>query len=312
MKDKKILVTGGAGLLGMNLTKALRGAGAKVTATYHHKQASVEYANVDYIHTDLTFFADCLKVCTEQDYVIMSAAVIAGAKGMSDKSIDLVTPNNLIQLNLLKASHEAGVKKVIFFGSTTEYPDTGKSVKEEEAFIGDPYEKYFPIGWYKRYGEKLCEWYNKLGMNVVVLRPSNIYGPHDNFDPATSHVTAALIRKVLERQNPLVVWGDGSESRDLIYVDDMVDAVLWAIGHLNGYNPVNIGSGINVTVKEILDILCGLEGFSPLIQYDNTQPTMIPIRKVDVSKATGLGFQARIPIKEGLRQTIKWYKENLC
>ena len=147
-------------------------------------------------------------------------------------------------------------------------------------------------------------------MPSVVVRPSNIYGPHDDFDPATSHVMAATIRKVVERQNPLKVWGTGDDVRDLIYIDDFIDALILATEKIDTYDPVNIGLGKGYSIKQVLQMLMEIEGCGDLkIEYDSSKPSMIPIRLIDVSKAQRqLGFQAQTEVREGMVKTIAWYK----
>jgi GDP-L-fucose synthase len=166
----------------------------------------------------------------------------------------------------------------------------------------------------KRFGEVLCRIYGeKLSrtMTTLVLRPSNIYGPHDKFDPATSHVTAALVRRVVERENPLRVWGTGDDVRDLVYVDDMVEAIVRALEKLDSFTVLNVGLGRGHSVKEILQTILELDGYADArVEFDPTKPTTIPMRLVDVSKTERLlGFRPGIDLREGLRRTIQWYRE---
>ena len=149
-------------------------------------------------------------------------------------------------------------------------------------------------------------------MPTLVVRPSNIYGPYDDFDPATSHVMAATIRKVVERQNPLKVWGTGDDVRDLIYIDDFIDGLVLATEKLNGYDPVNIALGKGYSIKQLLAMLMEIESCQGLkIEYDAGKPSMIPIRLIDVGKAERkLGFRAHTDVREGMIKTIEWYKAN--
>ena len=224
-----------------------------------------------------------------------------------------VTPNVLMNSQMLDACYRAGVKKVMWLSSTTGYPPSDdKNVTEDEMFDGEPYEKYYFVGWMKRFTEVLCSMYGRLAkpMSCVVLRPSNIYGPHDKFDPGKSHVLPALIKKVVERQSPLEVWGDGNDVRDFIYVDDMVDAIVVGMQKIDGYDPINIGSGQTYTVKEILNVILDIEGYETEIVFNSAKPSMIPVRKVDVSKAHRImGFQAITGIEKGIRNTIEYYKK---
>jgi GDP-L-fucose synthase len=214
---------------------------------------------------------------------------------------------------LLQAAYEAGVEKFVWPSSTTGYPASPQPMREEDMFEGEPFEKYYFSGWMKRFTEVLCRMYGeklRQRMPTLVLRPTNVYGPHDKFDPARSHVTAALIRKVVERRRPLEVWGTGDDVRDLIYVDDMVDATLLAAQNLDEYTVLNIGFGESYSVKQVLQTILELEGWEDAeVVFDPSKPTMIPVRRVDVSAAQKLlGFRARVDLREGLRRTLAWYR----
>jgi GDP-L-fucose synthase len=157
------------------------------------------------------------------------------------------------------------------------------------------------------YGERLAR-----PMTTIVLRPTNVYGPRDDFEFATSHVIPALVRKTIERWDPIEVWGDGSEVRDVIYVDDMVEAMVLAAARLERYAAINIGLGKGYSVRELLSLILELDGYGAAkITYDPSKPTMIPLRLVDTSKAQSLlGFRARTDVREGLRRTIDWYRSS--
>ena len=180
-------------------------------------------------------------------------------------------------------------------------------------FDGEPFEKYYFSGWAKRFAEVLCRMYGEKlspGMTTIVLRPTNIYGPNDDFEFATSHVLPALIRKSVERCNPFEVWGDGSEVRVVIHVDDMVEAMMLAVERLEGYVALNIGLGKGYSVREILDLVLDLDGFRDArVTYNKDRPTMIAGRSVDFSKAGELiGYKPKVGLREGLRRTIDWYR----
>ncbi|MBA3966161.1 MAG: NAD-dependent epimerase/dehydratase family protein, partial [Nitrospirales bacterium] len=197
------------------------------------------------------------------------------------------------------------------------YPPSGdRPVSEAEMFAGDPYEAYFSVGWMKRYGEVLCRIYSekiKDPMKTVVVRPSNVYGPYDKFDFERSHVTAALIRKVVERQDPLEVWGTGEDVRDLLYVDDFIAAVMLAMATLDRFDPVNIGFGKGCRVRDVLNTILEVDGFKNAhVVVNPTKPSMIPVRLVDVEKArVQLGFSPKINLQAGLKKTLRWYREQI-
>jgi GDP-L-fucose synthase len=167
----------------------------------------------------------------------------------------------------------------------------------------------------KRYSEILCKVYAqkiKNGMPTVVVRPSNVYGPHDKFDFERSHMFAALLRRVVERQSPMVIWGTGSDVRDLIYVDDFVDGLMLAFEAVKDYLVVNIAAGETWSVKEVLDTMLKTDGFDgAVVNYDASKPQTTKMRKVDISKARSmLGFKAKVSLAEGIRRTAAWYRKN--
>ena len=198
----------------------------------HRREPIVKNETIDYVRCDLLDMEDCHKVAEGMDYVFMCAANTSGAAVIASTPLAHVTPNIIMNARLLEASYSAKVNKFVFLSSNAAYPPSGdRYVKEKEMFDGDPYETYFGVGWMKRYTEILCRMYTeklKNPMKTVVIRPSNIYGPYDDFEFATSHVMAATLRKVIERHNPIEVWGSGNDVRDLVYIDDFVDAVMLA------------------------------------------------------------------------------------
>ena len=314
-KGANVLVAGGAGFIGVNLILRLLSLGCQVRATIHKRPAVIQNSAIEYMQVDLTSMEDCYKVVEGIDYVFMCAANTSGAAVIATTPLVHVTPNIVINAQILEAAYSAKVKKFIWLSSNAAYPPSGDwPVKEDEMFSGDPYDIYFGVGWMKRYTEILCRLYSeklKNPMTTVVLRPSNVYGPYDDFDFATSHMMAATIRKVVERHNPIQVWGTGNDIRDLIYVDDFIDALILAAEKLQRFDPINIGFGKGYSVKEILKITLDVDRFKEVeIIYDPTKPSMIPIRLIDTEKAGKiLGFKARIDVEEGIRKTIEWYRK---
>jgi GDP-L-fucose synthase len=312
-QGESILVTGAAGLIGSHLVRRLAQAGAHVRATLRRRQPPVREPGVEYITCDLTRPRYCREVVRGVRHVFHCAAVTSGAATTAHTPMVHVTPNVVMNARLLHAAYDAGVEKFVFLSSTTGYPNTDQPVLEEDMFRGDPFEKYYFAGWMKRFTEVMCRMYGeKLSprMSTVVLRPTNVYGPHDKFSPRRSHVTAALIRKVVERQDPIEVWGDGTDVRDLLYVEDCVDAMLRAAERLSGHVALNIGLGKGHRVQELLDLILELDGYqNAKVVFNPDKPTMIPVRLVDVTKARDLlGFEATTDLREGLRRTIDWYR----
>lgn len=314
LDNKKVLITGATGFVGVNLVNRLLSTGASVRATIHKKEPLIYDGRIDYISCDLTRMEDCRKVVEGIDYVFHCAASTSGAAIIEKTPLVHVTPNIVMNSQLLEAAYFAKVKKFLWISSSTGYPSTDdRPVKEEEMMDGEPYEKYFFVGWMKRYTEVLCRMYSvklKNPMMTIVLRPTNIYGEHDDFEFETSHVFAALLRRVVERQNPIEVWGTGDDVRDLIYIDDFVDAMLLGIEKSDCYNAFNIGLGLGYSIKEILKMMLEVDAYTDAeIVFNPSKPTTIPIRLVDTTKAeTILGFKASTSLREGIKKTIKWYR----
>lgn len=315
-KGKNVLVTGGTGFVGINVILRLLDQGAHVRATLHKKAPILKDARVEYIYCDLLSKEDCRRIVKDMDYCFMCAANTSGAAVIALTPLVHVTPNIVMNAQMLEAAYEAKIRKFIWLSSNAAYPPSGdRNIKEEEMFDADPYDIYFGVAWMKRYTEILCRMYSqklKNPMTTVVVRPSNIYGPHDDFDFATSHVMAASLRKVIERHAPIKVWGTGDDIRDLIYIDDFVDALMLAAEKINTYDPVNIGLGKGYSIKDIFKIALEVEGCSAAkLEFDTTKPSMIPVRLIDTTKARNLlGFKAQTDIRQGIQKTILWYKNN--
>jgi GDP-L-fucose synthase len=306
-------VAGATGLIGSHLVNRLLAEGARVRASHWKREVAIQHLSLEAMRADLTRGEDCRRVVRDVEWVFLCAASSSGAHTIASTPMVHVTPNVLINSQMLEAAYEAGVKKFVWLGSTVAYPPSDQPMREQQMFEGEPFDKYYFAGWTKRFTEILCRMYGeKLArrMTTIVLRPTNVYGPNDDFEFATSHVIPALIRKVVERWDPIEVWGDGSEVRDAIYVDDMVDAMVLAAQRLEHYETVNVGLGRGHNVNEILRMLLELEGYRDArIKYDGSKPTMIPIRLIDTSKAQRLlDFRAKVDLREGLRRTMEWYR----
>lgn len=315
-KSKKVLVAGGAGFVGSNLIKKLLDLNCEIYATYHKKSPQLKDRKVKYIKADLTSKKGCARVLRNMDLVFMCAANTSGAAVIEKNPLVHVTPNILMNTLMLEAAYEAKVKKFLFISSNAVYPPFDHPVKESEMMKGEPYEKYFPVAWMKRFGEILCEIYStKISspMTTIVVRPANIYGPYDDFDFKTSHVIPALIRKAVEKHSPLEVWGDGTEIKDLIYAEDAVYGMLLAMEKIDEFKPVNIGTGKQINVQQVLDVIlraCNYENAK--IFFNKSKPTMIPKRLIDVTLAKRLlGFRAKTSFDVGVRKTIDWYRNSL-
>lgn len=313
--NKKILVAGGAGFIGSNLVERLISLGANVRATIHKKDPVIINDKIEYVKCDLLRMEDCRKVVDGMDYVFMCAANTSGAAVIASTPLVHVTPNIIMNSQILEAAYMAKVKKFIFLSSNAAYSPSGdRPVREDEMFDGDPYDIYFGVGWMKRYTEILCRLYSqklKNPMHSVVVRPSNIYGPYDDFDFATSHMMAATIRKVIERNAPISIWGTGDDIRDLIYIDDFIDGLVLAAEKISVFDCLNIAQGKAYSLKQVLHMILEIDGYkNAQVVFDRTKPSMIPVRLIDVSKAKDiLGFRAKTDISDGIAKTIAWYRK---
>jgi len=310
-KSKKILVAGGSGFVGINLANKLAGFKANVVASYNKnfsfkKNSNVKYRKYDFLQPD-----QCKEACNNIDYVFMCAANTSGAKVISSTPLVHLTPNMIMNMNMLEAAYETGVKKFLFISSNTVYPLTDYPVKEDD-ITNEFFDAYHIVGWMKRFTEIVCDMYSnkiKKPMNTVIVRPGNLYGPHDKFDPEKSKVIPALITRAVKKQNPFNVWGDGKDLKDFIYIDDYIDGMLLAMQKLSNSTPINIASGQPITIREVLKyILKASNHLDAEIFYDSSKPSMIPKRIIDISFAKKmLDWQPKISIEEGIKKTVNWY-----
>tara|TARA_R100001129_G_scaffold186662_2_gene179916 strand:+ start:1230 stop:2201 length:972 start_codon:yes stop_codon:yes gene_type:complete len=318
MQDKKVLVTGGTGFIGLNIVKGLVERGFSDIVVTTHTERDYYYnlkdnKNITLVKCDLTNREECDAVTKDIDILILASAVSFGASFIQNNPLGLVNDNIIMNVNLLDCAYKNNVQKIVYFGSTTGYPDTAEVMHEENMFDGDPFDRYFSVGWMKRYTEVLMRLYaEKLQlMDCTVLRLSNVYGPYDKFNLETSHVLPAMVRKFCENIFPLEIWGDGEDSRDLIYVDDVVEAVIRSFD-CTGFNAYNIGYGSNYTVNDIVNMLCDIHNLKPEIVYVKNKPKMIKKRRVSVDKAKEeLGFSATTTLESGLKLTSNWLSNNI-
>tara|TARA_B100001057_G_scaffold499567_1_gene610736 strand:+ start:1120 stop:2103 length:984 start_codon:yes stop_codon:yes gene_type:complete len=314
-KEKKVLVTGGTGFVGTNFVQQLLLMEAKVIVPVHKRKSRIEHRNLTLINADLQSLEDCIMLCEDIDYIFHAAGTVSAASMTVQNPMSAISTNLIITLRILEAAMIKKVKKVLLFSSgTTGYPKYDFPVKEEDMFKDPPADVYFGYGWSRRYTELLGEFVTqKSDVNISICRPSAVYGRYDDFDPKTSHVIPALIRRAVEKEKPYVVWGTGDEIRDFIHVKDLVRGCLLLLEKNKSFDPVNIASGDVITIKEIVDIIIKeTKHENAELTFDETKPTTIPKRMINVSKANNeLGFNSSINIKEGLQDTIKWYKQEM-
>jgi len=314
---KNVLICGGAGLLGQSLIPKLLAEGAKVRATEHTKQIDPQHRDkVDVLDVDLYTdwrFQNSDRLLDGIDIVLWCAARVGGAKAIRESPSDLIIYNGNMTSNFMREA--AGkVDRFAFVSSSYIYPDTGTPNKEGEGFGADPPDIHFGLGWIKRYLETLCRHFQLVTKTkFAIIRPTNYYGPWDNYDPETSHVVPALVRKTVERQDPLEIWGDGTEERCFTYVDDVAEGLMRTVEKCPQKNkgpvPLNICTRQVHTVENVAYNLFNLIGFRPDVKHMLNKPTAIPYKVSDPSKAKEiLGFECTTTLRDGLRKTIEWYK----
>jgi GDP-L-fucose synthase len=312
LKDKKIVVTGGSGFIGTHFLKELLNRGARVRTSINKSQLQFKSDEL-IVYEDLNLLSldDCLKLTEDADYVIHCAGEVAHPSSVpTDVQISL-KQLNLIG-NVLEACAKNGVKRFLDLNSSTGYPDNRRPLTEDEYWVGEPYKSYYGYGWMRRYREKLMEHVSKFsGLEIALARCTAIFGPHDNFNPETCHVVPALIKRVLDDENPFTAWGSPDVVRDFLYVKDVVDGALLILEKGESMRPYNLGYGGGISIGEILDTILKVTGKNPEIVWDNTKPTTIPYRAVSTDRIQNeLGFKPKFTFEEGMKETIKWYREN--
>ena len=305
-KDQKILVTGGAGFLGKQVIAQLIKAGASpdlITAP-----RSKEF--------DLRSLATCERVVQGQDLIIHLAAHVGGIGLNREKPAELFYDNLMMGVQLIHAAYQANVQKFVCIGTICAYPNfTPVPFKETDLWNGYPEVTNAPYGVAKKaLLVQLQSYRQQYGFNGIYLLPVNLYGPEDNFDPRSSHVIPALIRKVYEAQQrgdrSISVWGDGTPTREFVYSEDAAMAIVKAAETYNEPEPVNIGTGLEISIKNLIYLICELMGFDGEIVWETDKPNGQPRRCLDVGRAKqGFGFTAQVDFREGLNKTIAWYRQ---
>jgi GDP-L-fucose synthase len=304
--DKRILVTGGAGFLGQHLVQALRKRGStEIVIPRRNQHDLTREAAVEQLYRE-----------AQPEVVIHLAAVVGGIGANSENPGRFLYENLLMGALLMEYGRRAGVQKFVSVGTICSYPKfTPVPFREEDLWNGYPEETNAPYGLAKKMllvqGQAYRQQY---GFNSIYLLPVNLYGPGDQFDLESSHVIPALIRKCLEaveRGEPeIVCWGDGTPTREFLYVEECAEAIVLATEKYNGVDPVNIGAGFEISIKELVELIAELVGFHGRIVWDTTKPNGQPRRMLDTSRAWKLfGFQAKINFREGLLRTIKHYRK---
>jgi len=311
-EDKVVLVTGGSGFIGTNLVEELLKQGAKVRVTVYNRPMNIENDRIETVYADLYRIEDCLEAVKGVNYVCHAGGGAIGAAVTAGNPMSAIAANMITTIQVIQAAWMEGVERFLLLSSHTTYPNAEYPIKEEEMWSGPTDPSYFGYGWMRRYLERLAEFVvSRSDMKIALIRPTAAYGRWDNFDPATSHVIPALIRRALEKEDPYIVWGSDDVVRDFINASDLARGGLLALEKYAICDSVNIGCGEAVTIGEIVQMILKVTGHqNAKVEYDISKPTTIPFRMVDTSKAKQvLDFEPQVPLEEGLRDTVEWYKE---
>ncbi len=305
LRGKRVLVTGGAGFLGGAVVEALRRRGCSQITVPRSRDC------------DLTDAAaiDALLRHERPEVLFHLAAVVGGIGANRENPGRFFYENAIMGIQLIEYARRYSVGKTIVAGTVCAYPKFAPvPFKEETLWDGYPEETNAPYGIAKKALLVQCQAYREqYGMNAIYLLPVNLYGPRDNFDPRSSHVIPALIRKAVDardaRSDEIVVWGDGSATREFLYVDDAAEGIVAAAERYDGAEPVNLGSGEEISIRELVGTIAELCNFRGRIEWDTDKPNGQPRRKLDTTRAErGFGWHSTTTLREGLRKTIEWYE----
>ena len=312
-----ILVAGGSGFVGTNLiNKLYSNKNIKIKATFNKRKPIIKLKNVSYTKCDLTNYKECLRVLNNVDVVFMFASTLSTVRLMKKEPLGPIRNNTTLNINMLEASYKLGIKNYIWLSSSTGYPESSSVLKEEDFFLNEPPVSYLPVGYMHRYIEKLCKLYYEASnkkMNIVVLRPSAIYGVYDNFDLKTCHILPAFIKQFAEKDKFIEIYGNGEQKRDWVFIDDLIEACLFSLKKLYGYNVINIVSGKLTSSNEIIKILKLISKNKTIkIIYKKTNNIIPKKRSFDATKAfKTFGFKSKTSIYDGLKKTYIWYCNDL-
>jgi GDP-L-fucose synthase len=308
--DSRVLVAGANGMVGSAIVRNLESKG--YTNIIKGTRDDVDFTNQD--ETERYFCSE------EPEYVFVAAAKVGGIMANSNYKADFLTENLQIQTNLIQQSYNFGVKKLLFLGSSCIYPKFATQPITEDQFMTGPLEPTndaYAIA--KIAGIMMCQAYRQqYNFNAISLMPTNLYGPNDNFDLVTSHVLPAMIAKFHDAvQNhsehwEVKLWGDGSAMREFLHVDDLAEACYTCMQNYNEAEHINVGTGEDVTIKELAETVGNVVGYNHDINWDTTKPNGTPRKVLNVDKIKALGWEPKISLHEGIESTYQWYKENAC
>lgn len=307
LKDSKIYIAGHKGLVGSAIVRNLQSRGYKNIIGKSHAEMDLE----DQILVEEFFKAE------RPEYVVLAAAKVGGINANNKQPADFIYSNLQVQNNVIMCAHKYGVKKLLFLGSTCIYPKMAPQPIKEEALLTGPLEptnEAYALA--KIAGLEMCKFFKRqYGDNFISCMPTNLYGPNDNFDLESSHVLPALIRKFHEAKInhvPVVeCWGTGTPLREFLYVDDMADACVFLLENYDGEQHVNIGTGKEISIKELAELVKKVVGYTGKIIWNTNMPDGTPRKLTDVTKLHELGWKHHYELKEGLEMAYEWFVENI-
>jgi GDP-L-fucose synthase len=297
----RALVTGGGGFLGSHLVKRLEDAGHDVFVARRREYDLTRYDDAERLYED-----------AQPEVVFHLAAEVGGIGANRENPGRYWYANLMMGAHVLELARLHDVQKTIVAGTVCAYPKhTPVPFREKDLWNGYPEETNAPYGVAKKSILVGAQAYREqYGTNAIFLLPANLYGPRDNFDLATSHVIPALIRKMTDATGDVVLWGDGSPTREFLYVDDAAEGLLLAAERYDGAEPVNLGTGVETSIRELAELITELTGFDGELVWDSTMPNGQPRRQLDATRAEQLfGFRARTSLRDGLKRTIAWYRD---
>jgi len=307
--NKNVLVTGGTGLIGIPLVKMLlsEGAHVRIASLDDPSRAPPE---AEFKQVNLMKFENCLDVCRGMDYVFHLAGIKGSPAMTMKKPASFFVPTISFNTNMMEAARQSNIDRFLYTSTIGVYAPA-EIFYEESVWKTFPSENDKFAGWAKRMGELQAEAYKiEYGWDgIAIVRPANVYGPYDNFDPNNAMVIPSLIKRALDDENPLIIWGDGSPIRDFIYSEDVARGMLLALEKGIG-KTVNLGNGVGTSIKELVDIITNNLEHKPEIKWDTTKPAGDKKRIMDISRAKSLGFHPEIPIDQGIKTVMSWYQQN--
>ena len=307
VSDSRIYVAGHNGLVGSAIVRHLKAQGFTNIITADRRQCDL--TNLNAVKT--------LFMLEQPEYVFLAAAKVGGIGGNADYPADFIYENLMIQSNVISVAAEMGVEKLLFLGSSCIYPKLAKQpITEDQLLSGylEPSNDAYAIA--KIAGIKMCQAYRKQhGLNAIAVMPTNLYGPNDNFDHNNGHVLPSLLSKFhgsLEKSKHWVVklWGDGSAKREFLHVDDLAAALLVCMERYDSEEIINIGTGEDVTIKELAEMIVEVTGYKNDYEWDTSKPNGTPRKVLNVDKMKSLGWEPKISLREGLESTYEWMKNN--